>query len=237
MKTSRLVAALALALPLGFVGAAHARPQLDSERMSKLAHYDVLAFGDPFKNGLDMGKAIGVFDATPEEVFRVATDYSKWKEYLPRVRSSEVRDKKRDGATVEITLDLPWPVGNTLVTAKYSHEKLRGNIYRVKFTKVRGNLKQYLGSMYIEPWAPGKTAVTYELVAQPELLAPKSMINRAVQKSASGFVNALRQRINDLHQWGLLHPELPAQKNGSSPLVGKPPTERDLKAEVAPSSR
>src|SRR5690349_13785023 len=89
---------------------AFARPQLDSDRTTKLERYEVLSFGDPFKNGFEFGKAIGVFDATPEEVFRVATDYNKWKEYLPRVRGSDVRDKKRDGATVEITLDLPWPV-------------------------------------------------------------------------------------------------------------------------------
>src|SRR3954469_17245737 len=141
--TTRLVAAFALA----FCGSAQARPQLDSGRMTRLARYDVLAFGDPFKNGFEMGKAIGVFDATPEEVFRVATDYNKWKEYLPRVRSSEVRDKKHDGATVEITLDLPWPVGKTVVTAKYHHEKQKGGIYKVSFNKIKGNLKQYLGSM------------------------------------------------------------------------------------------
>jgi ribosome-associated toxin RatA of RatAB toxin-antitoxin module len=231
--TTRLVAALALALVVA--SSAQARPALDSERMARLSQYDVLAFGDPFKNGFDMGKAIGVFDATPEEVFRVVTDYTKWKEYLPRVRSSEVRERKHDGATVEITLELPWPVGNTLVTAKYHHEKLKGEIYRVKFQKLRGNLKQYLGSLYIEPWSPGKCSVTYELVAQPELLAPKSMVNRAVQKSASGFVNALRQRINDLHKWGLLHPDLPAQKT-VSPL-NKPPAERAVQAEAAPDKR
>jgi ribosome-associated toxin RatA of RatAB toxin-antitoxin module len=230
--TTRFVAALALAL----CSSAQARPQLDRERMTRLQQYDVLAFGDPFKNGFEMGKAIGVFDATAEEVFRVATDYTKWKEYLPRVRTSEVSERKRDGATVEITLELPWPVGNTAVTARYHHEKLKGDIYRVKFTKVRGNLKQYLGSLYIEPWAPGKCAVTYELVAQPELLAPKSMVNRAVQRSASGFVNALRQRVNDLHKWGLLHPELPAQKT-VSPL-NKPPAERAVQAEAAaPANR
>ena len=97
----------------------------------------------------------GVFDATPEEVFRVATDYAKWQDYLPRVKASQVIERQRDGATVEITIDLPWPVGKTLVTATYHHEKLKGDIYRVKFTEVRGNLKQYLGSLYIEPVGAG----------------------------------------------------------------------------------
>jgi hypothetical protein len=210
---------------------AWAKPQLDAERMDRLGRYDVLAFSDPFKNGLDVGKAIGVFDATPEEVFRVATDYARWADYLPRVRSSLVTDRKRDDATVEITIDLPWPVGKTAVTARYHHEHLHGDIYRIKFTKVRGNLKQYLGSLYIEPWSPGKCALTYELVAQPNLLAPKSMINNAMVRSASGFVNALRQRVNDLHQLGLLHPQpLPGAKT-PAPLAGRPPTEREVDAQ------
>jgi ribosome-associated toxin RatA of RatAB toxin-antitoxin module len=223
-----MIRALALLL---LTAPAFARPQLDSDHMKQLDRYDVLSFGDPFKNGFEMGKAIGVFDATPEEVFRVVTDYNRWKEYMPRVRASEVRDKKRDGATVEITLDLPWPVGKTEVTAKYHHEKQKGGSFKVSFAKLKGNLKQYLGTMYIEPWSPGKSAVTYQVMAQPELLAPKSMINRSLQKTASGFVNALRQRVNDLHKFGLLHPELPAQK-AQSPLVGKPPAERDLQAEA-----
>ena len=44
-----------------------------------------------------------------------------------------------------------------------------------QFAKIKGNLKQYLGSMYIEPWSAGKSSVTYELFAQPDLLAPKSI--------------------------------------------------------------
>jgi hypothetical protein len=222
----RLVALIVLLGP----GHAFARPTLDADRMQRLDRYDVLGFADPFKNGIDVGKAIGVFDATPEEVFRVATDYSKWQEYLPRVRSSQITERRRDGATVEVTIDLPWPVGKTLVTARYHHEHLRGDVYRVKFQKVRGNLKQYLGALLIEPWAPGKCALTYELVAQPDVLAPKSMLNHAVAKSALGFVNALRQRVNDLHKWGLLHPEPLPRDKANSPLVGPPPSEREVKA-------
>jgi len=38
-------------------------------------------------------------------------------------------------------------------------------------------------------------------------------------------VNALRQRINDLHRLGYLHPEpiAPAKSDARSPLVGAPP--------------
>ena len=204
---------------------AAARPTLDPARLGELGQYQVLTFADPFKGGIERGKAIGVIDATPEEVFRVATDYSKYRDFMPRVTDSTVRESARDHALVELHAELRWPAGASTVTARYTHEKLPGDIYRVKFDRVGGDLKQYWGSLYIEPFGPGKTAVTYELVAEPDTVAPKSAINRGIKRSTGNFVHALRQRINDLHRLGYLHPEpiAPQKSDARSPLVGTPP--------------
>jgi ribosome-associated toxin RatA of RatAB toxin-antitoxin module len=185
-----------------------ARPSLDGDHLSRLGRYDVLVFSDPAGDGLERGKAIGVFDATPEEVFRVATDYNKWKDYLPKVSGSQVVGVDGRSATVDMTADLPWPAGATRVEAKYTQEKLAGDIYRIRFDLQHGSMKKYLGAIYIEPWSNdhNKAAVTYELVAEPDILAPRSAINKLIKRSAAGFVHALRQRINDLHQMGFLHP-------------------------------
>src|SRR5579871_586860 len=144
---------------------AHARPTLDGERMLRLDRWEVLVFTDPWANGIERGKAIGVFQGTPDEIFRVASEYAKYQDFLPRVRQSTVSAHEGSQAIVEITAELPWPAGRAQVTARYTQEKLSGEIYRIKFAMVRGEMKQYLGQVYIEPWAPGRTAVTYELVA------------------------------------------------------------------------
>jgi ribosome-associated toxin RatA of RatAB toxin-antitoxin module len=182
------------------------RPSLDSQQLSQLASYDVLVFADAYKDGIEKGKAISVMDATPEEVFRVASDYAKWPEYLPRVKDATVISSNAAGALVEMTADLPWPAGRSRVQVRHTHEKLGGEIYRIRFDMVQGTMKQYLGSLYIEPWLYNKSTLTYEVVAEPDVLAPNSAINRAIRRSASGFVHALRQRLHDLHRWGLLHP-------------------------------
>jgi ribosome-associated toxin RatA of RatAB toxin-antitoxin module len=204
---------------------AAARPTLDNARLDLLGRYEVLTFADPFRNGIERGKAIGVIDATPEEVFRVATDYAKYRDFMPRVTDSKVREASRDHVLVELHAELRWPAGASTVTARYTHEKLPGEIYRVKFEMVDGSLKQYWGTLYIEPFSPGKTAITYELVAEPDTVAPKSAINRGTKRATGNFVNALRQRINDLHRYGYLHPEpiAPQKSDGRSPLVGTPP--------------
>ena len=131
-------------------------------------------------------------------------------------------ERAPDHAPVEMSPTCPGRRGKSTVAARYQYERLPGDIYRVRFGLVHGDMKQYLGSLYIEPWAPGRAAITYELVAQPSLYAPHSVINRGVRRSAGNFVHALRQRINDLHRLGYLHPELP-QRLVRSPLVGRPP--------------
>lgn len=211
-----------------------ARPTLDAGRMSDLAQYQVLTFTDPFGNGINRGKAIGVVDGTPEEVFRVATDYAKYRDFMPRVVTSTVKERQHNQALVELTAALRWPAGMTTVEARYTYESLPGEIYRVRFDMVHGNLKRYLGTLYIEPFAKGQTAVTYELVAEPDTLAPKSAINHGILRSAGNFVHALRQRVNDLHRLGYLHPEpIAPPRDGRAPLAGTPappPTAAPLKA-------
>jgi ribosome-associated toxin RatA of RatAB toxin-antitoxin module len=211
---------------------ADARPTLDQTRLGELSQYEVLTFNDPFKNGIERGKAIGVIDATPEEVFRVATDYSKYRDFMPKVTRSTVKEAAPDHVLVEMQAELRWPAGSSTVTARYTHEKLPGDIYRVRFDMVDGSLKQYLGSLYIEPFSPGKTAVTYELVAEPDTVAPKGAINRGIKRSTGNFVHALRQRINELHRLGYLHPEplAPTKSDARSPLVGAPPAAADPSA-------
>jgi ribosome-associated toxin RatA of RatAB toxin-antitoxin module len=209
-------------LAVAFAAPAAARPTLDAARLDELGRYEVLTFTDPFRNGIERGKAIAVIDATPEEVFRVATDYTKYRDFMPRVTESTVKEVTRDQAVVELTAELRWPAGSSTVTARYTHERLPGEIYRVRFDMVQGSLKQYVGSLYIEPFAPGKTAVTYELVAEPDTMAPKGTINRGIRRSTGNFVHALRQRINELHRLGFLHPVTPAANDAHSPLVGSP---------------
>src|SRR5439155_19346807 len=112
---------------------AEARPTLDAARMSQLDRYDVLVFSDPHAGGLERGKAIGVFDGTPDEIFRVFTDYAKWQDYLPRVRASTVAAHDTNHTVVDLTAELPWPAGRNKVTAVYTHEKLGGEVYRIRF--------------------------------------------------------------------------------------------------------
>jgi Polyketide cyclase / dehydrase and lipid transport len=217
-----------------FASTAQARPTLDPERLGQLERYEVLSFVDAYENGIDRGKAIGVIDATPDEVFRVVTDFPHYKDFVPRISQSDLTSRSNDGALVRLIADLPWPAGRSWIDAEYRFERLPGNIYRAHFDKRRGNMRQYLGTVYIEPWSttPGRpqTAITYEFVAEPDVYAPKSALNKGVRRSAASFVHALRQRINEMHRLGMLHPNAPALATATKPDNIISPAPATLKA-------
>ena len=200
-----------------------ARPSLPPDSMLQLAHYKVLTYADPAGGGINKGKAIGLFDATPDELYRVLTDYARYPEFAPRVISARVVDRRGEGrAIVELRTDLPWPVSEAWVLAEFDEEQLAGNTYRVRFWQVKGSLKRYSGSLLIEPWQTwkrgGTSTLTYELVAEPDSSAPRRLINNRVEEAVSKYVHALRQHVNDLRRLGLLHPQAPPQPNLASPV-------------------
>src|SRR5262249_20107779 len=133
----RSVSVAALVALLG--APAGARPNLSDDGMKRLGRYDVLTFNDPAGNGINKGKAIGIFDATPDEVYRVLTDFEKYPEFAPRVTSSRVVDRQGDKRTfVMLQTNLPWPVSDAWVYAQFEHEQLPGATYRIRFFQVKG---------------------------------------------------------------------------------------------------
>src|SRR5437868_2034347 len=142
MLERRIGGAVLLACALSSAPAL-ARPTLDAERLAELGRYAVLTFADAFRAGIDRGKAIGIIDATTEEVFRVATDFQHFKEFMPLINGAEQITRGADTAQVMLTGELPWPAGRTWVEAEYRFEHLAGDIHRIRFDMKRGNMRQY----------------------------------------------------------------------------------------------
>jgi ribosome-associated toxin RatA of RatAB toxin-antitoxin module len=214
---------------------AEARPRLDDRRMGQLSRYDVLLFSDPAGGGLYRHKAIGVFDASPEDVFKVATTYERYSEYMPRVTQSQIVWQSGELSMVYLAADLPWPLSNAWIYARFQHDPQYDQTFRVRFAMVRGNLLRYEGSLLIEPFGDGRTAVTYELLAQPDSRLPRALLQSTIGRGAANFVHCLRGRINALLHKGLLHapsrPRIgaaePSEVDGAAEPPGHAPQEAE----------
>lgn len=216
---------LALGALVLSLGVAQARPAIGPDGAARVAHYEVVTFRDPGGGGVIKAKAIGLLDATPDEVFRVASDYQHYTEFAPRVVAANVVDRQGDArAAVMMKTDLPWPANDAWVYAQFEHDRIAADVYRIRFWQVKGSMKRYFGSIYIEPWQKwkggGTSTITYELLAEPNSSAPRYMINNRIEQAASKYVHALRQHINQLRRLGRLHPSIAPDPTLASPTAG-----------------
>lgn len=183
-------------------GSALASTAWDASRSAQFARHEVIHLAEPAGGGLLRHRAVALFDYPPEVVFRVATSYDRYVEYMPRITSCHVLSQSPEQALVAFEADLPWPLANIWVQARYQHDLFSSEDgdrtgYRVRFTMLRGNLLRYEGSLLIEPYGEGRTTVTYELLAEPESKLPRGMVQRLLGRGVSNFVHYLRARVNN----------------------------------------
>ena len=210
-------------------GVARARPALDARQVGQLTRYDVVLFSEPIGSGLIRHRAVGMFNAPPKEVFRVATGYEHYGEYIPRIES-RVMSRKKDEAVVRVKADLPWPMRNVWVDARYHSDLLYAETYRVRFGMVGGNMLRYEGSLLIEPFGQGRTTVTYELLAEPNSRLPTAWVQRALGRTAFSFVHYLRSRV------GMLQRQAIDAAHRQAPVPAVPPAPVAPPASIAPAA-
>lgn len=200
---ARLNVALMMGLLLGS-SPGLARPVTEAQRQEQLSRYEVVLISEPQAAGGLRHRAMGLFDASAEEIFRIATSYERYSEYMPRIVASHVVSQGSEHALVTLEAALPWPMSNLWVLARYQTDAFLDDndrqAYRVRFSMVRGNLLRYEGLLLIEPYGEGRATVTYELVAEPDTRMPRSWVQRSVGRGVSNFVNFLRARVSQCHR-------------------------------------
>ena len=170
----------------------------------RLGRYEVTLHSEPIAPGVVRHRAAGIFDAAPEAVLRVATRYDEYREYMPRVIASRTVSRAPGEAVVLLEAEMPWPLPIAWAYTRFRSEPHQGHGELVRFSMVRGNMLRYEGSLVIEPYDRGRSLVTYELVAQPDLRLPRAWVQPLIGRGAASFLHSLRSRINHLQRHGLL---------------------------------
>ena len=188
------------------LGAAPARPRAP---WPGSADYDVLAFNDPFKNGIERARPSASSTPRPKRSSASPPTTPSGRTICRACAAPTCVDRRGDGAIVEITPDLPLAGRHDAVPARYTTRSSPATSTACA-SPCAGRLKQYLGSMYIEPWTRhDKTRRHLRAGRRARHPGAQERHQQLVRRSARGFVHALRQRINELHRLGYLHP-LPA---------------------------
>jgi coenzyme Q-binding protein COQ10 len=129
-----------------------------------------------------------LIDAPVEKVFRIVTDYDRYAEFLPEVKS--VATSERSGNEVKVHYEV-----DVIKRIKYTLKMQEEPPHRVTWTFVAGEvMKDNHGSWVLEPAGEAKTKATYAIEMALGPLVPKVIVKALVEGSLPKMLDAFKRR-------------------------------------------
>lgn len=134
-----------------------------------------------------------VFNCTAEEFYKIVSDYEKYPDFLPEVKS--VKITKADGATKEMEYSV-----SLVKTFKYKLKAKEQAPSKVEFEFIGGDVfKTMKGCWTIAPEGADKCKVNYTVEATFGLLVPGPMANTLVSVNLPIMINNFKNRIKKIY--------------------------------------
>ena len=148
--------------------------------------------------GVAWGRAEGVIDARPADVLQVLRDYGRYAGLFPYFEKSRVLSQRGSDAIVYLEATILhgattlW--GQVRMTAAASSPELQ--VIEGKMMKGKGNMAQLLARWEVRPLDGGQRAkVAFQLLVDPDLPVPDSLVSKEMKNSAGMAFRALRKRV------------------------------------------
>jgi len=148
------------------------------------------------------------FDAPPEAVFRVVTDFEAWPKFMPFSKESKILQRAGDDSVLLYQLVSPPMVSDrdyVLEVALTFGSPANGFVYKSQWSCVPDGLPERKGVIRMRindgswTYAPidgGKrTRVTYSLLSSPGGAIPDWMVNRSSRALVPDIFQAVRERV------------------------------------------
>ncbi|AGH95593.1 type II toxin-antitoxin system RatA family toxin [Pseudobdellovibrio exovorus] len=133
-----------------------------------------------------------VFNCTAEEFFKIVTDYEKYSDFLPEVKSVKVY--KNSGGTKEMEYHV-----SLIKTFKYKLKANEKPFESVKFEFIGGDVFKTMKGEWTIKDQGDKCAVDYNVEATFGMFVPESMAKPLVSANLPMMMTNFRKRIKELY--------------------------------------
>lgn len=134
-----------------------------------------------------------IFNCTPEEFFKIVSDYEKYSEFLPEVKSVKIFNTTSSYKEMEYQVSL-------IKTFKYKLKVTEVVPSKVEFVFTEGDVfKTMKGTWQISPEGSDKTKVHYNVEATFGLLVPGPMANTLVSVNLPLMMSNFKNRVKKIY--------------------------------------
>jgi hypothetical protein len=177
---------------------AHAdAPDVDASRLSAAGHSLKWNWTPPGHNDR-FGHAETLIHASPTDVKRLVLDYARYKELAPSITTSRVVQHWPDGSS---DVYLAMGVLNNTISfwnvTRFQPPKTAGSdeVIEGKMVPGKGNIDNSQVIWTIHAVGEGWTVLKFDVLLNPGLPAPQSLIDEQLRDSAMDAVNSIHDRV------------------------------------------
>jgi ribosome-associated toxin RatA of RatAB toxin-antitoxin module len=144
------------------------------------------------------GRATALVNASAADIEAVVHDYAEYKSFLPNFQASKVLSKRGASALVYVQVSVMHGASKIWAELKARPKKAEGPTKVVDIKMLKGNVKHFGARWEITPVNDKQSIVTFQLLVDPDLPVPSSMVSAENAKSARKTIRALRKLMVSL---------------------------------------
>jgi ribosome-associated toxin RatA of RatAB toxin-antitoxin module len=183
-----------VAAPAPAAAPAAAAPSELAKAASKLPAGKIQVETAPFPNSeILMGRSLGVVDAPAARVAAILEDYSNYYRFMPHFRASKVLSQRGSSALVYLEAAAAHGAITIWVNMKLKAETLPDQTRVITGKFVKGNVALLHAIWKVAPLDAKRSAVSFEVLLDPDLPLPDSLVNGENEKAARQSMKALRE--------------------------------------------
>jgi ribosome-associated toxin RatA of RatAB toxin-antitoxin module len=171
----------------------------DSAQLERLARGEVVVIADIEASRPEVEVAAAVqIAASPQRIFRTMTDCAQALEFVPHLEVCRVLESAPDGSwqIIEHGVDLSWYLPRMDYVFRAEYEPFR----RIRFSHVRGDLRENRGTWELHPADEGETIatiLTYRVHVEPRSFMPRWIVRSSLRRDLPRMLRALRERCEE----------------------------------------
>jgi ribosome-associated toxin RatA of RatAB toxin-antitoxin module len=140
------------------------------------------------------GRAVAIVDAPIDKVLAVVQDYGRYTEFMPKFEASRVLSQRGGSALLYAQVSVMKGAATIWAELKIKPRDV-GATRVIEAKMMKGNVDVLQAVWEITPFDDGRTLVAFQIIVDPDLPLPSSLINSENAKTARMTIRALRERV------------------------------------------
>jgi ribosome-associated toxin RatA of RatAB toxin-antitoxin module len=141
------------------------------------------------------GRAIAVVDAPAADVMAVIQNYAGYKSFLPNFQASRVLSQRGASALVYMQVSILHGTGKIWAEVKLRPRQSQGATQILEGRMTKGNVHLFEAMWEVTPLDAQRSVVAFQILVDPDMPLPSSLISGENQKTARKTIRALRELI------------------------------------------